>query len=74
MVELYFFTKIYSNPTKLSAIKLQPTLFFPDENMNGGAVEIPVCAYLVFEESLVRLFHPLGQVAKESEGRDGIAR
>ena len=42
-------------------------LFFAHKDVDRGACESPVLAYLVFKIAAVRLFNPLGQVAEEYE-------
>ena len=55
------------------AIGVALSSFFAHKHVDGGAGEVPVLAYLVLEITLVRLFHPLRQVAEEHKGGgDGI--
>ena len=58
----------------VNAISVPPTflspLFFPHENVDGSAFEVPVFTYLVLQVSAVGLLDPLWQVAEEYECRD----
>ncbi len=49
-------------------------LFLTNKDIDRSTSEIPVITNLVFQESFIRIFHPLWQIAEEDKRRNTSCR